>query len=346
MADVELSTLGSVIKTAYEGQADTNAFTDAEKTKLTGIEASADVTDATNVNAAGAVMESDYNAHTILAATTDNTPAALTVGEQTLVGRITSGNIAALTATQVRTLLNVEDGADVTDATNVTAAGALMDSEVTSLSGIKTLTVPDNTTISAFGATLIDDADNTAARSTLGLVIGTNVQGVLAEGAFVNGDKTKLDGIATGATANSAASEAEVFTGTDTAKFVTPAELKPKEAIIIAVGDETTALTTGTAKVTFRMPYAFELSAVRASVTTAPAGSTIIVDINEGGTTIMTTNKLSIDAGEKTSTTAATAAGLTDTTLADDAEITIDIDQIGSGTAGAGLKVTLIGNRT
>ena len=28
-------------------------------------------------------------------------------------------------------MLNVEDGADVTDATNVTAAGALMDSEVT-----------------------------------------------------------------------------------------------------------------------------------------------------------------------------------------------------------------------
>ena len=61
----------------------------------------------------GAVLESDYNAQTILAATTDNTPAALTVGEQTLVGRITSGNVAALSATQVRTLLNVADGATV-----------------------------------------------------------------------------------------------------------------------------------------------------------------------------------------------------------------------------------------
>lgn len=37
MADVQLSTLGSVIKTAYEGQADTNAFTDAEQSKLAGI---------------------------------------------------------------------------------------------------------------------------------------------------------------------------------------------------------------------------------------------------------------------------------------------------------------------
>ena len=39
----ELSTLGSVIKTAYEGQTNTNAFTDALQTKLSGIEAGAEV---------------------------------------------------------------------------------------------------------------------------------------------------------------------------------------------------------------------------------------------------------------------------------------------------------------
>ncbi|ABS12973.1 hypothetical protein I6H96_11335 [Brucella anthropi] len=37
----ELSTLGSVIKTAYEGEANTNAYTDAEKTKLAGVAAGA-----------------------------------------------------------------------------------------------------------------------------------------------------------------------------------------------------------------------------------------------------------------------------------------------------------------
>lgn len=115
--------------------------------------------------------------------------------------------------------------------------------------------------------------------------------------------------------------------------------------IILACSDETTALTTGTAKVTFRMPYAFTLTGVRASVTTAPTGATIIVDINEGGTTILST-KLSIDASEKTSTTAATAAVISDSALADDAEITIDIDQIGSTIAGAGLKVTLLGYKS
>ena len=118
----------------------------------------------------------------------------------------------------------------------------------------------------------------------------------------------------------------------------------PTESLVIACSDETTALEIGTAKVTFRMPYAFTLSAVRASVTTAPTGAALQVDINEGGTTILST-KLTIDATEKTSTTAATAAVISDTALADDAEITIDIDAIGSTVAGAGLKVYLIGVR-
>jgi hypothetical protein len=112
----------------------------------------------------------------------------------------------------------------------------------------------------------------------------------------------------------------------------------------LAVSDETTALTTGTAKVTFRMPCAVTLTAVRASVTTAPTGSTLVVDINEAGASILST-KLSIDASEKTSTTASTAAVISDSALADDAEMTIDIDQIGSTIAGTGLKVTLIGTR-
>ncbi len=111
-----------------------------------------------------------------------------------------------------------------------------------------------------------------------------------------------------------------------------------------AVSDETTDLTTGTAKLTFRMPHAMTLTAVRANVNTAPTGSAITVDINEGGTSILST-KLSIDAAEKSSTTAATPAVISDAALADDAEITVDIDAIGSTTAGKGLKIWLIGTR-
>jgi hypothetical protein len=122
------------------------------------------------------------------------------------------------------------------------------------------------------------------------------------------------------------------------------ANLTNVQSIVVAASDETTALATGTAKVTFRMPYAFTLSAVRASLTTAQtSGSIFTVDINDGGTTILST-KLTIDNTEKTSTTAATPAVISDTALADDAEITIDIDQVGDGTA-KGLKVVLIGTR-
>jgi hypothetical protein len=112
--------------------------------------------------------------------------------------------------------------------------------------------------------------------------------------------------------------------------------------LVVACSDETTALTTGTAKITFRMPRAVTLTAVRASLTTAQAsGNIFTVDINEAGTSILST-KITIDNTEKTSTTAATPPVISDTALADDAEMTIDIDQIGDGTA-KGLKVALIG---
>lgn len=119
--------------------------------------------------------------------------------------------------------------------------------------------------------------------------------------------------------------------------------LQPVKVIQVAVSDETTALTTGTAKVTFRMPYAMTLSAVRASLSTAQAsGSIFTVDINETGSGSILSTLLTIDNTEKTSTTATTAPVISDTALADDAEITIDIDQVGDGTA-KGLKIALIG---
>lgn len=108
----------------------------------------------------------------------------------------------------------------------------------------------------------------------------------------------------------------------------------------IACSDETTDIVTGTAKVTFRMPFAATLTGVRANVNTAPTGSTIIVDINEEGISVLST-KLSIDANEKTSVTAASAAVISDSSLADDAEMTIDFDQVGATIKGKGLKVWL-----
>ncbi|MFW6272165.1 MAG: hypothetical protein ACOC2U_00080 [bacterium] len=108
----------------------------------------------------------------------------------------------------------------------------------------------------------------------------------------------------------------------------------------VAISDEETDLITGTGKITFRMPFAATLTGLRASVTTAPTGSNLVIDVNESGSSVLST-KLSIDDGETTSTTAATSYVISDSALADDAEITIDIDQVGSSTAGTGAKVVL-----
>jgi hypothetical protein len=117
------------------------------------------------------------------------------------------------------------------------------------------------------------------------------------------------------------------------------------ESLIVACSDETTALTSGTGKVEFQMPYAFTISSVFATVTTAPTGGTLLtVDINESGTSILST-KLTFDASEKTTRTATTPTVISDSSLANSSVITIDIDAIGSTIAGAGLKVYILGSQ-
>jgi hypothetical protein len=91
---------GAQIKTAYEAEA--NAFTDAQFTKLAGIETGA------TADQTGAQIKTAYEAE-----------------------------LNAFTDTQFTKLSGIETAADVTDATNVTAAGALMDSEVTNLAQVK-----------------------------------------------------------------------------------------------------------------------------------------------------------------------------------------------------------------
>lgn len=118
--------------------------------------------------------------------------------------------------------------------------------------------------------------------------------------------------------------------------------VEPAE-IIVPVGDESTAITTGVAKRTFRMPFAMTLNAIpRGSLTTASSSGIVDIDIKASGSSIFST-RLTIDANESTSTSAATPAVLSDTSLADDEQITIDI--VDDGTNAAGLKTLLRGLR-
>lgn len=114
------------------------------------------------------------------------------------------------------------------------------------------------------------------------------------------------------------------------------------ENIVIAVSDETTALTTGTAKVTFRMPYALTLTKVKLSLSTASSSGAVQVDVKKAGSSIFSTLP-QVDASAKTSVGSTVTPVITTTALTDDAEMTIDIDTAGTGAAG--LKVTLIGHQ-
>lgn len=108
-----------------------------------------------------------------------------------------------------------------------------------------------------------------------------------------------------------------------------------------AISDETTDITTGTAKLTVPWPYANStLTAVYASLVAASSSGAPQFDINEAGSSILST-KLTIDASETDSSTAATPAVISDASIAHRAAVTFDIDTAGTGAKGA--KITVVG---
>ena len=119
-------------------------------------------------------------------------------------------------------------------------------------------------------------------------------------------------------------------------------------AVQFACGDETTAIDATGQKLSFRMPFAMTLNAgilgVKGSLVTAGTGVNLLtVDINEAGSTILST-KLTFDATETTTVSAAIPVVISDVNLAADSIITVDVDQLDSGGVAAGLKITLLGS--
>ena len=133
-------------------------------------------------------------------------------------------------------------------------------------------------------------------------------------------------------------------------KWSDPENLKHAVAMQIAASDETTALTVADDKVTFRMPYNMTLNAgiagVRASLTTAGTTSGVTtIDIEQGGVSILST-LLTIDYGELTSYTAASAVVVGTVALTDNSVMTVNVDGLSGGATEAGLKIQLIGDLT
>lgn len=112
------------------------------------------------------VAKSLYDANTILIATSDNTPIALTIGASTIVGRKSSGDIVALSASEVRTIINVADGATA----NTKATGAEVDTGTDDAKFVTAKAIEDSAYIKAAYADAlvldsIADSDTTHAPS-------------------------------------------------------------------------------------------------------------------------------------------------------------------------------------
>ena len=160
----------SQIKTAYEAEANTNAFEDAEKVKLTGIEIAADVTDTTNVVAA-------LTAGTNITIANDGTIAASGAMTDAEIKTAYENNADTNSLTDVNlTKLNaIESLADVTDTANVVAA----------------LTAGTNITISAAGE-IASTASGGGAVVSSGAVVGTNLVLTKSDASTVSIDASTL----------------------------------------------------------------------------------------------------------------------------------------------------------
>lgn len=298
------------------------------------------------------VTKSTYDAHSILQATTDNTPTALTVTEQTVVGRATGGNITALAIDSDLSSVSANDDT----IPSAKATKAMGDAKV------------PLSTATTKGDLLVATASATIAR----LGVGTN-------GQVLTADSTQTEGVKWATAAGGGASLWTAFSGTRasnttitvatdlTAKFAKgmiikwtdttthvgmvsiPSTYSDPNTTITIVGDVCTADATdfyycllpvetmnfaiaGTIGATAadvanaqyaRMPY----RVLGADLQTGTAGTTnsTTIDINKGGTTMFTT-KPTLATTVASSPTPFTADDNTSLALGD--KVTIDIDAV------------------
>tara|TARA_R110002074_G_scaffold186995_4_gene352658 strand:- start:536 stop:2683 length:2148 start_codon:yes stop_codon:yes gene_type:complete len=204
------------IAALVEAASDSNTFTDADHSKLNAIEASADVTDATNVTAAGALMDSEVTDLAGIKGVTISTlqvkpsEGAFANGDKTKLDAIEASATADQTDAEIRTAVEaatdsnvftdadhsklnaIEASADVTDATNVTAAGALMDSELTSIADVKALnqSLVTGASPTFVGLTLTGNLEVQGTTTTIDsttIELGDNILAVNGTGAVLGG---------------------------------------------------------------------------------------------------------------------------------------------------------------
>jgi len=330
------ATLKTYLDTLYQPLATvltntTASFTTEQQTKLAGIEALAAVTDATNVDNAGATMNTD----------TDVSGNNWVLDED---------NMASDSATKVPTQQSVKAYVD----TELATIDALPDQTGNSGKFLKTDGEDPSWEALTGGGDMLstnnlsDVVSASTARTNLGLTIGTNVQA----------QNATLQTIATNSSADAVVSDAsttvkgkvelattaETDTGTSTTTAITPDALagsnfgKRTGTVFL---NSTTELTTDN-KAYFRIPASLNgmnLVAVSASVGTGASGSSssgtptfTIKNVTDNQQMLSTS--LTVDATEYTSATATTPAVI-NTTYDDVA--TDDLLEVACTTAGTGV---------
>lgn len=231
------------------------------------------------------------------------------------------------------------------------AAASLAGTELIEISKLSTTVTKTGTTISALAS---DNSinDSGAGWIAAGFAVGDQVRiqgftGNVANNIFsaritaITTAKITIGGTDGDVIVDDAAGESVTVTKWESVR-ATSAQLSGSASarlFPVAIGDETTPLTAGAAKVQFHWPCTGTLNEIWAGVRTVQtSGSILTFDVNDGGSTMLST-KITIDNNEDTSLTAAAQPVLSDTAVTKGGSVTIDIDQVGAATAAAGAKL-------
>ncbi len=285
------------------------------------------------------VTKALFDSNTILKADSDNTPAALAVAEQRLVGRITSGVIAALTAAQVRTLLNVENAA-AADQTlqEVTDTGATTSNVVTFTAPP---TSPDGTLAEAWGASASAAGTDALAVGESAVASGADST-ALGSGSTASGGQSTAVGEGASCTANNSVALGRLAVADTT---TTEDQLTAIGATAVASGDGSTAVGYSAAAAG-QASTAVGRVASASAVNSVAIGSSAIADTTTTEDQLTAVGAFAVASGDASTAIGytATAAGSSGTALGRIATASGSTGTaLGSNTTASGVNSTAVG---
>jgi hypothetical protein len=238
-----------------------------------------------------------------------------------------------------------------TKISELAAAASLVGTELVELSKLSTTVVYTATTLSAAAS---DNSYNDSAAQFVaeGFAVGDSVKvtgftGNAANNIFtgritaLTTSKMTIGGADGNVIVDDAAGESVTITKWESKRTTISDIIAASSTYLfqVAASDESSALTAGTNKIKFHWPVTGTVTQVWAGLSTAQtSGSTLTVDVNNAGSTMLST-KVTIDNTEETSLSAATPAVLNGSaSITKGALGAVDIDTVGNGTA-KGLKL-------